>query len=157
MMLHSSALIPVAGFAGALLFTSSLALAGGVELPVPNITIYPGDVIGESLLVDRAFQFRPGESLPVYKERDALIGKVARRTLLPGKPIPLNSVREADVISQGKAVIIVFRQDGLTITGQGIPLQAGRVGDLIPVRNVDSGIVVKGIVQADGTLRVSGP
>ena len=67
MMAHSSSLTPAAGFAGALLFTSSLALAGGVELPVPNITIYPGDLIGESLLVDRAFQFRPGESLPVAR------------------------------------------------------------------------------------------
>lgn len=157
MILQSSSLIPAASITGLLMLSSSLALAGGVELPVPTVTIYPGDLIGETLLVDKAFQFRPGESLPVYQGRDGLVGKVARRTLLPGKPIPLNAVREPETIAQGRAVSIVFQQGGLTIIGQGIPLQGGRTGDLIPVRNIDSGLVVKGIVQADGTLRVSGP
>jgi flagellar basal body P-ring formation protein FlgA len=154
---HSSSFLPVSGLAGALMLCGSLAFAAGVEVPVPSITIYPGDVIGDSLLLNKTFTVQPGQNWPVYKSRDELVGKVARRTLLPGKPIPLNSLREADTISQGKPVVIVFQAAGLTITGQAVPLQSGRVGDVLSLRNVDSGAMIKGIVQADGTVRVSGP
>jgi flagellar basal body P-ring formation protein FlgA len=157
MIEHSASLLPPAGFAGALLLCGSLAAAAGVELPVPTITIYPGDLIGENLLIDRTFELAPGETMPVYQQRSGLIGKVARRTLPAGKPIPLNSVAEADVVRQGKPVTIVFQAGGLTISGQAIALTGGRVGDLLSLRNVDSGTVIKGIVQADGTVRVSGP
>jgi flagella basal body P-ring formation protein FlgA len=157
MITHSSHLLPAASFAGAVLLCSGFAVAAGIELPVPTITLYPGDVIGENVLDDRVFPLRPDETLAIYKQREGLVGKIARRTLLPGKPIPLNAVREADLISQGKAVTIIFQQGGLTITGQAVPLQAGRVGDLLSLRNVDSGAIIKGIVQADGTVRVSGP
>jgi flagellar basal body P-ring formation protein FlgA len=149
--------LPAAALAGALLFYSSIACAVSVELPVPNTTIYPGDVIGDNLLVDRAFTIPPEENWPVHKSRDGLVGKVARRTLLPGRPIPLNSIREADAVGQGKPVTVVFQAGNLTITGQAIALQGGRVGDLLSLRNVDSGQIIKGIVQADGTVRVSGP
>jgi flagellar basal body P-ring formation protein FlgA len=157
MIERSASLLPAAGFAGALLFCGSLAAAAGVELPVPTITIYPGDLIGETLLTDRSFELAPSETMPVHKQRNGLVGKIARRTLLPGKPIPLNAVTEADVVRQGKPVTIVFQAGGLTISGQAIALTGGRVGDLLSLRNVDSGTVIKGIVQADGTVRVSGP
>jgi flagella basal body P-ring formation protein FlgA len=149
--------LPATALAGALLFYSSIACAVSVELPVPNTTIYPGDIVGDNLLVDRAFTIPPEENWPVHKGRDGLVGKIARRTLLPGRPIPLNSIREADVVGQGKPVTVVFQAGNLTITGQAIALQSGRVGDLLSMRNVDSGQVIKGIVQADGTVRVSGP
>lgn len=157
MIAHSSPFLPAAGIAGAMLLCGGIASAAGIELPVPNVTIYPGDVIGQNLLVERTFAVPTGEDWAVHRDRSGLIGKVARRTLLPGKPIPLNSVREADVISQGKAVTLVFQAGGLTITGQGVALQAGRVGDILSLRNVDSNTVVKGVVQADGTVRVGGP
>jgi flagella basal body P-ring formation protein FlgA len=158
MIEQSSPFLPIAGLAGALMLCGSVACASGLELPVPSVTIYPGDVIGDSLLVDKTFSLRPGQdNLPVHKSRDELIGKVAKRTLLPGKPIPLNSTREVETVRQGKPVAIVFQAGGLTITGQAIPLQSGRAGDLLSLRNMDSGATIKGIVQADGTVRVSGP
>ena len=157
MLEHSSSLFPAAGLAGALLLCGNLAMAEGVELPVPSITIYPGDVIGDTALIDRTFQFKPGEQIPVYKQRDGLVGKVARRTLVAGRPIPLSAVREIDLVAQGKPVTVVFQAGGLTISGQAIALTGGHVGDLLSLRNIDSGQVIKGIVQADGTVRVSGP
>ena len=43
----------------------------------------------------------------------------------------------------------------MIIVAYGSALQAGGVGDLIRVRNQDSGLVVSGRVQADGSIRVS--
>jgi len=157
MIEQSPSFFPAAGFAGALLMCGSLACASALEVPVPTITIYPGDVIGDNLLIDKSFPAQAGENWPVYKSRDSLIGKVARRTLLPGKPIPLNSTRDVEMVRQGRPVTIVFQSGGLTITGQAMPLQSGGIGDVLSLRSVDSGAMIKGIVQADGTVRVSGP
>ena len=35
-----------------------------------------------------------------------------------------------------------------------VPLQPGSAGDLVKVRNLDSGAVFTGTVMADGTIRV---
>lgn len=137
-------------------FGVHVARAANVELPVPRITIYPGDIISADAVDNRLFG-PAAERLPVYRSRDVLVGKVARRTLIPGKPIPINAVRDAEVIQQGKQVKLVFQAGTLTITGVGVALQSGGVGDLLTVRNVDSGATVRGTVQADGTLKLEGP
>src|SRR5690606_4611741 len=62
--------------------------AAGVPLPVPRVTLYPGDAIQPDHLAERIFNSRISASGAVYRGRDDLIGKVARRTLLPGEPIP---------------------------------------------------------------------
>jgi flagella basal body P-ring formation protein FlgA len=92
----------------------------------------------------------------VLEAQSAAIGKVARRTLLPNQPIALNAIRDPFVIAQGKQAFLVFKADGLTITSSAVALQNGGVGDIVTARNADSGIVVRGAVQADGTIRVDG-
>ncbi|TIO47611.1 MAG: flagella basal body P-ring formation protein FlgA, partial [Mesorhizobium sp.] len=42
----------------------------------------------------------------------------------------------------------------LTISAAGVTLQPGAAGDLIKIRNVDSGKIISGTVMADGTIRV---
>ncbi len=51
---------------------------------------------------------------------------------------------------------IVFTNGPLTITAGGAPLQNAAVGDLIRVRNTDSGIIVSGTVMEDGTIACGG-
>ena len=135
------------------LFTVSPAIANVQSLPVPRVAIYPGDAIGPEHLDQRLF--RSGASqMPIFVSPDALIGKVARRTLLPGQPVPFNAVREPHVITQGKAATVVFQAGGLTITGLGVALQSAGIGDVVSVRNTDSGTIIRGIVQNDGSIRV---
>jgi flagella basal body P-ring formation protein FlgA len=141
-----------------LILGAPAALAAGERtLPVPSITIYPGDTIEDDQLIDRAFSPAYLGRLAVIDGRSMLVGKVARRTLLPGHPIPVNAVEEAAVIERGVPVQMVFRQGALTITAYAAPLQSGGVGDVVRVRNVDTGLIVVGVVQADGTIRVGTP
>jgi flagella basal body P-ring formation protein FlgA len=81
---------------------------------------------------------------------------VARRTLLPGRPIPAIAVEEPRVLSVGGPASLVYEQDGISIVTTGQALQNAYVGQLVQVRNLDSGLVVTGVVQADGAVRVSG-
>jgi flagella basal body P-ring formation protein FlgA len=126
-------------------------------LPVPAVTIYPGDMIQDSYLIDR--DFSDNSLMPrsgVIESRLALVGKLARRTLLPGVPIPINAVGEPNAIANGARVRVIFEQDGLDIETYAVALQAGSVGQVISVRNPDSGMTISGVIQADGSVRVGG-
>jgi flagellar basal body P-ring formation protein FlgA len=124
-----------------------------ITLPVPTATIYPGSLIEADNLTEHTFvQSQIGSG---YVDiAGMLIGKVAKRTLLPNHPIPANAIDEVDLVTRGSSVQLVFQQAGLVITAYAAPLEDGSIGDLIRVRNTDSGAVVMGVVQEDGTVRV---
>jgi len=123
-------------------------------LPVPAITIYPGDTINESMLKDRTFPENYRYRTAVVESPRVLAGKMARRTLLPGEPIPMNAVDDPKLVTRGTQAQIVFEEGGLSIMGVGIPLQSGTLGETIQVKNVDSGRIITGRVQADGRIRI---
>jgi flagella basal body P-ring formation protein FlgA len=131
--------------------------AAELELPVPTATLYPGDVIGNDQIVGRAFVAHTVARSAVYSDRQALIGKVVKRTLLPGQPIPLNGVREPYVVTQGKTALVVFEAGDLTITASATALQNGSIGDVVTLRNVDSGATIRGTIASDGTIRLIAP
>jgi len=151
--LISSALFELGG---AILF-SSIGVAEGLVLPVPTVTIYPGDKILDNWIGEREF---PAHSTyargDVVTDRAVLVGKTSRRTLLPGKPIPPEVLSEPKVVVHGAKVRIIFAENGLMITAFGSALQSGSIGDSVSVRNLDSGLIVSGVIQTDGTIRVSG-
>ncbi len=123
-------------------------------LPVPAVVIYPGDVIRDTMLTERevAPDF-PGAAAAI-REASALVGKTARHTLLPGLPVAANAVGEPKIVTVGAMVRVVFVEGGLTITTYASALQAGSVGDVIPVRNMESGLTISGTIDKDGSIRV---
>jgi flagella basal body P-ring formation protein FlgA len=123
-------------------------------LPVPSVTIYPGDTINESMLKDKAFPEHYRFRTAVVESPRALVGKAARRTLLPGEAIPLNAVDDPKIVMRGVPTSIVFEEAGLSIIGIGTPLQSGTLGETIQVKNVDSGRIITGRVQGDGKIRI---
>ncbi|HZH52849.1 MAG TPA: flagellar basal body P-ring formation chaperone FlgA [Microvirga sp.] len=137
-----------------LLGGTQAGLAGQLMLPVPTVTIYPGDLISESMLRERAFPQNFRARAAVIETPRALIGKVAKRTLLPGEAIPNNAVDDPKVVTRGTPTQVVFQENGLTITAVGTPLQDGSLGEQIRVRNADTGRIILGVVQADGRVRI---
>lgn len=129
--------------------------AGTMQLPVPRVTIYPGQVIDKGMLVDRAFRINdPAGTIVSHAD---LVGKVARQTLLPGRPISTAGIREPHAVTQGESTPIIFQSGALTISGTAIALQSGATGDMVSVRNVDSGRIIKGVIGADGAVHVGDP
>ncbi|MCV0428750.1 MAG: flagellar basal body P-ring formation chaperone FlgA [Roseibium sp.] len=143
-------------FLAVLLVTISVSNAGaaGMELPVPRQTIHPGDEISHQDLVERRFPRRTAQQFAVSTHRGQLVGMVARRTLLPGQPIPANAIEKQVLVRRGEPARLVFREQGLMIIMQVEALQNGGAGNFVRVRNIDSGLVVSGRVQEDGTIRV---
>ena len=97
----------------------------------------------------------PTEALPIVATRADLVGKVARRTLLPGRLIARNAVGQPELIRKGAIVAAVYQAGTLTITASVLALQAGSLDDAIQARNIDSGKIIVGLVQADGSLRIA--
>lgn len=128
--------------------------AGGLVLPVPVKVVYPGEIIDDSMITERPVGASGTGRLYVVSEKSELIGKVARRTLLPGRPVLASTVKIPDLISRGARVTVIFSDGGLMIHAQAMALEAGSAGDRIRIRNTDSGVTINGTVQADGTIRV---
>ena len=141
----------------AALVAPCVALATTLDLPVPRTTIYPGDVISADRLAERAFLAHTVTRSSVFDSRESLIGKVARRTLLPGQPVPVNAIRDPYLVNLGKSSLVMFEAEGLTITMHAIALQNGAAGDVVTLRNPDSGVVIQGLVDRDGTVRLGVP
>ncbi|WP_237684184.1 flagellar basal body P-ring formation chaperone FlgA [Pseudaminobacter soli (ex Zhang et al. 2022)] len=131
------------------------ALAGQAVL-VPNRVIYPGETIVANAL--RELILAEGKVAPenVVIELSGLEGKIAKRTLLPGRYVRPNALREAYVVEKGVAVEMIFAAGGLTISATAVTLEPGSAGDMVKLRNVDSGKIVSGTVMGDGTVRVGG-
>jgi len=121
---------------------------------VPARVIYPGEAISADALQEMILRQPPRGAASIARAAADLEGKVARRTLLPGRLIPLSYVRPPYLVEQGSTVTAVLTSGALTISVLAVPLQPGAAGDLIKMRNIDSGAIFTGIVMQDGTVRV---
>jgi flagellar basal body P-ring formation protein FlgA len=146
----------IALFQGAV-FAAAHAQPEVHSVTVPRTVIYGGDVIAEDSLVEKSLSALELSRSGALARRGDLVGKVARRTLLPGQPIPTGAVRAADVIRQGRPTTAVFEAGGLSISGTVVPLQSAAAGDMLSFQNAESGAVLRGIAQQDGTIRVGPP
>jgi len=124
--------------------------------PTPKQVIYPGDIIRDGMLVDTSLDDLPPSDGSAIQTRAELVGKVAKRTLLPGRPIVALAVANPKAVANGAEVKVVYRDGGLTIVTNALALEGGGVGDMIKVRNSDSGTTISGIIQPDGSVSVSG-
>jgi flagella basal body P-ring formation protein FlgA len=147
------ALLHAVGAGLALVSCAVPALAQEIVL-IPNRVIYPGETISAGAL--KEVVLKPGKQAPeaVAVTLAELDGKVARRTLLTGRYVPLSSLREAYLVEQGAAVEVVFVSGALTISASAVTLEPGSAGDLVKVRNIDSGKILSGTVMADGSIRI---
>ncbi len=130
-------------------------VTGSLSTPTPKSVIYPGDIIRDDMLVETTGAVRDAGG-PYIESRSLIVGKAARLTLLPGHAIPYDGVSNRKLVAIGREVTLVYSDGGLTIVTTGDALQDGSIGDLVRVRNSDSGVTVSGAVQADGTVKVGG-
>jgi flagellar basal body P-ring formation protein FlgA len=144
----------LAALAACVFVPPAYAEQSGRTIFVPRAVIYPGDTITEATLIEREL-IVSADNPPVYGENEAdLLGKKARRTLLPGQLIPESGVRTEDVVKQGRTYKMTYESSALSISGVGVPMQSGSAGEIINVRNPETGLIIKARVRSDQTLAV---
>lgn len=135
------------------LLLAGVALADARTAVVPKRIIYPGEEIHPGQL--EVVEVTNPNLVKGYAENIASVsGLVTKRTLLPGRVILVSALREPFAVSRGSTVQLVFDNGSLVIRASGTPLQDAAIGELIRIRNKDSGVIVSGTVMADGTVHV---
>ncbi len=137
-------------------FWAAAALAQEASGPTPKSVIYPGDLIRDDMLTDQLQGGVRDGGGPFVEDRALIVGKVARLTLLPGHAIPFAGVSNRKVVANGAEVKLIYAEGDLLIVTTGAALQDGSIGDVVRVRNSDSGVTVSGAVQPDGSVKVGG-
>ncbi len=125
-----------------------------MPLPVPKVTLFPGDRIERRLIENRPFPKSTVQRFSVIANPQDLIGKEVRRTLLPGQPVATSSVATPQLVRRGEPARLVFKEQGLVIVAHVEPLENGGAGDVIRVRNIDSGIIISGRIDENGAIQV---
>ena len=131
---------------------STGAVAREALVVVARVTIYPGEVLRESMLSDAVLEI--AETDDAIRGREEAVGKVARRTLFAGGPVSTSSLDERYTIANGSLVQLLYEKPGISIVASGLALQSAREGDAIRVRNVESGLAVTGVVSKAGKVLV---
>ncbi len=132
------------------------ALAQETLAPTPKSVIYPGDIIRDDMLTDLPQGGARDSGGPYVEDRSVVVGRMARLTLLPGHAIPYAGISNRKLVANGAEVKLVYAEGGLLIVTSGAALQDGSIGDVVRVRNSDSGVTVSGAVQPDGSVKVGG-
>jgi flagella basal body P-ring formation protein FlgA len=80
---------------------------------------------------------------------------VAVHALLPGRPLTIEDIKPAPIVLRDQKVNLVYAQGAVKLTLMGRALQAGAVGDIIPV-SVDMGKEkrFKGTIQSNGIVQL---
>jgi flagella basal body P-ring formation protein FlgA len=132
------------------------ALAQEALAPSPKAVIYPGDIVLDEMLSDLPGGGARDGGGPYVEDRSFIVGKTARLTLLPGHAIPYAGISNRKLVANGAEVKLVYAEGGLLIVTSGAALQDGSIGEVVRVRNSDSGVTVSGAVQPDGSVKVDG-
>jgi flagella basal body P-ring formation protein FlgA len=135
------------------LLVADAALADARMAVVPKRIIYPGEELDAGQL-EEVEVTNPNIVKGYAESIGAVSGLVSKRTLLPGRVILTSALREPFAVARGTTVSLIFDNGSLVLRAAGTPLQDGSVGELVRVRNKDSGVIVSGTVMDDGTVHV---
>ncbi|HWU61398.1 MAG TPA: flagellar basal body P-ring formation chaperone FlgA [Ensifer sp.] len=120
---------------------------------VPTTVIYPGQTVSAGQ-VKRVEVTNPNFSGDFATDFSQVDGMITKSTLLPDRAISVSSLREPFAVTHGQQVRLIYNSGSLQITALGMPLQDGSVGELIRVRNADSGLTVSGTILGPGVVQV---
>ncbi len=133
-------------FTLAFLSSASLCVAQTI---VPSRAIRAGSVISEADLTRLNTK-----TAGAYDVAEAIIGKEAKVTLYPGRPIQLGQVGPPALLERNQVVKMTFRTGPLSISAEGRVLDRAGLGDRVRVMNMSSRQTVFGTVLANGTIEV---
>jgi flagella basal body P-ring formation protein FlgA len=121
---------------------------------VPRTIIYPGQEINLAQ-IEVVPVTNPNLTEGYARDVSEVDGMISSRTLIAGRTIMLTALHKPYAVRRGDKTTLVFDNGSLRITAAGTPLADANVGELISVRNTDTGVIINGTVMADGTVLVA--
>lgn len=124
-----------------------------IYIPVVKNKLLKGNIIKEEdiTLLQRNRRYIKGD---VITQSADIIGKMAKRNIQAGKPISSRIITEPVLVSKKHPVTILYDTPTVHLRTAGIALQDGARGELIPVKNISSGVVVHAEVLSPNEVLV---
>ena len=127
-----------------------LAQMAAADVVTPRRTLRPGTLITTQDLI-----IRDGAQAGAFDRIADVAGQEARVALYAGRPIPFDAIGPPAIVNRNQIVPLRFRATGLSITTEGRAMERGGVGDRIRIMNLQSRATLFGLVQADGSIKVT--
>lgn len=123
------------------------------SIVVPMRTIHKGEIIRMETLVVQPRPMNPSAG-EYHRTAEDIIGRIAGQTLRAYQPIPIGSTTAAPIVQIGSTVRLRFRSEGVAVDALGVALQTGSIGARIRARNLDTSVIVQGVLTDDGALMI---
>lgn len=125
-----------------------------MSLPVPVRTLYPNDELHKEDFTWKQFEVNDIARRNYFTGVDPIIANVALRALPAGRPVPLRAVKRRSDVRKGEQTLAHYEADGIEIQGILVPEQDAVVGQMVQVKNPQTGVLLFARVAMDGTLIV---
>jgi flagella basal body P-ring formation protein FlgA len=132
----------------------AIANAETLQIPVPIRNISPGEQINGNEFLQKSFEVSSIAKTNYVTQQAQLADMEAFRILRGGKPVPLASLKRKAAVRKGQITVARFASFGVEIAGQLMPLKDGHEGEIIPCKNLTSGLTIEAIAMVDGSLSV---
>jgi flagella basal body P-ring formation protein FlgA len=126
-----------------------------VEVPVTSRFIKTGEIILASDITSVKTKINRVRGHYISNEED-IIGMQAKKHLSAGIVIKANELTRPAVIKMNDPVNITYSANNIQLKTSGIALGVGAVGDMIKVKNEDTGTVLLGQIVNKNTVQVGG-
>jgi flagellar basal body P-ring formation protein FlgA len=137
-------------------FRITAAVVETSEVTVLTRSLGRNDTINAS---DLTIERRPRESVPAdaLNETADAIGRITKRAMGPGSVLRGADITRPEVVARGEMVTIIYEMSGMTLTARGKTMEAGGVGDVVPVQNPQSKRTIQATVVSPGRVSVTSP
>lgn len=126
-----------------------------VEMPVAAHRMMPGDLIGPRDIQTARLRVGAVRAETVQVAAQA-VGMVMRHPVGAGAPLLLADLGRPMAVRKGDNVQMMLDGNGVSVSAQGVAMDAGSMGERVRVLNVASRAIVEGEVVGSGQIRVSG-
>jgi len=83
------------------------------------------------------------------------VGQKTIRLIAANEPLTQDMLERPLAIREGEKVLLVYQTPHVVLSVPGVAMNGAMVGDFLPARNLDSGKVVYGTLQADHSVKVN--
>jgi flagellar basal body P-ring formation protein FlgA len=118
------------------------------EAVIPLRAIAAGEVIKSS---DVMIERRPKTEAIAIED---VLGFAAKRALKPGQVIRAGDVAKQELVGRNETVTIYYEAPGMVLTIRGKALDAGAMGDVVNVLNIQSKRTIQATVSGPGRVNV---
>jgi flagella basal body P-ring formation protein FlgA len=126
-----------------------------IDLQVTTRRMTAGEVIAPGDIQPARVRAGLARSEPARQPEQA-VGMALQRPLNAGSPVVLSDLARPMMVLRGASVQVLLNRPGLTMSIQGVALEAAAMGDPVHVLNPTSRVVMSGVVTGTSTIRVDG-